>query len=120
MVRVTVTGTQDRTVEYAQLDQTNGISNNTLAIPKATATPTQSLERQRPPRMMTKQESMLPREAYDALKCKRTLRFNQGQPEDKETNDKSVDTMVRTTATGTQDTTVHQENTHLEQTNHAK
>jgi hypothetical protein len=44
-VRFTGTGTQDTTVEYTQLDQTNGISNETLAIPNATATPTQSLER---------------------------------------------------------------------------
>ncbi len=28
-VRVTVTGTQNTTVEYTQLDQTNGISNET-------------------------------------------------------------------------------------------
>ncbi len=60
---------------------------------------------------------MLPREAYDALECKHTLRFNQGQPEDKETDDKDVDIMVRTTATGTQDTTGHQENTQLDETN---
>jgi hypothetical protein len=45
MVRVTATGTQDTTVEYTQLDQTNGISNETLAIPNATATPTRSPER---------------------------------------------------------------------------
>ncbi len=49
---------------------------------------------------------MLPREEYDALECKRTLRFNQGQPEDEETDDKDMDITVRTTATGTQDTTV--------------
>ncbi len=52
---------------------------------------------------------MFLREAYDALERKRTLRFNQGQPEDEETDDKDVDITVRTTATGTQDTTVHQE-----------
>ncbi len=60
---------------------------------------------------------MLPREAYDALERKRTLRFNQGQPEDEETDDKDVDIMVRTAATGTQDTTVCQENTQLDKTN---
>ncbi len=60
---------------------------------------------------------MLPREAYDALECKRTLHFNLGQPEDEETDDKDVDIMVRTTATGTQDTTVRQENTQLNKTN---
>jgi hypothetical protein len=60
---------------------------------------------------------MLPREAYDALERKHTLHFNQGQPEDEETNDKDVDIMVRTTATGTQDTTVRQENTQLVKTN---
>ncbi len=60
---------------------------------------------------------MLPRDAYDALECKCTLRFNQGQPEDEETEDKDVDIMVRTTVTGTQDTTVHQENTQLKETN---
>jgi hypothetical protein len=61
--------------------------------------------------MMTSKESTLPREAFNALERKRTLRFNQGQPEDEETNDKDVDLTVRTTATGTQDTTVRQENT---------
>ncbi len=60
---------------------------------------------------------MLPREAYDAFERKHTLHFNKGQPEDKETDDKGVDIMVRTTATGTQDTTVHEENTQLDQTN---
>jgi hypothetical protein len=54
----------------------------------------------------------------DALECKHTLRFKQGQPEDEETDDKDVDITVRTTATGTQDTTVHQENTQLDKTNH--
>ncbi len=52
--------------------------------------------------MMTREESMLPKEAYDALEVKRTLHFNQGQPEDEETDDKDVDITVRTTATGTQ------------------
>jgi hypothetical protein len=51
------------------------------------------------------------------LAGKRTLRFNQGQPEDEETDDKDVDITVRTTATGTQDTTVRQENTQLDKTN---
>ncbi len=60
---------------------------------------------------------MLPREAYDALESKRTLHFNQGQPEDEETDDKDVDIQVGTTATETQDTTVHQENTQLDKTN---
>ncbi len=61
---------------------------------------------------------MLLREAYDALEeRKRTLCFNQGQPEDEETDDKDVDIMVRTTAAGTQDTTVRQENTQLVETN---
>ncbi len=76
-----------------------------------------SPERQRQLRMMTREESMLPREAYDALERKRTLRFNQGQPENEETDGKDVDVMVRTTATGTQDTTVRQENTQLDKTN---
>jgi hypothetical protein len=67
--------------------------------------------------MMTGDESMLPREAYDTLECKCTLHFNQGQPEDEETDDKHLDIMVRTTATGTQDTTVRQENTQLDKTN---
>ncbi len=57
---------------------------------------------------------MLPREAYDALERKRTLRFNQGQPEDEDTDDKDADITIRTTATGTQDTTSHQENTQAE------
>jgi hypothetical protein len=61
-VRVNETGTQDTTEEYTQLDQTNGISNETLATPNATATPTQSPERQCQPRMMTREENMLPRE----------------------------------------------------------
>jgi hypothetical protein len=60
---------------------------------------------------------MLPREAYDALEHKRTLCFNQGQPEDEEIDDKDVDIMVRTTATETQDTTVCQQNTQLDKTN---
>jgi hypothetical protein len=60
---------------------------------------------------------MLPREAYDALECKHTVHFNLGQPEDNEIDDKSVDIRVRVTATGTQDTTVRQENTQLNQTN---
>jgi hypothetical protein len=77
-----------------------------------------SLERRHQPHMMTREENMLLREAYDALKCKRTLRFNRGQPEDEETVDKDVDITVRTTATGTQDTTVPQENTQLDKTNH--
>jgi hypothetical protein len=68
--------------------------------------------------MMTREESVLPREAYDALECKRTLHFNQGQPEDEETDDNDVDIMVWTTATGTQDTTERQENTQLDETNH--
>jgi hypothetical protein len=67
--------------------------------------------------MMTREEGMLPREAYDALERKCTLHFNRGRPEDEETNDTGVDIMVRTTATGTQDTTVRQENTQLDQTN---
>ena len=58
-----------------------------------------SLDRQHQPRMMTREESMLSREAYDALERKCTLRFNPGQPEDEETDDKDVDIMVRTTAT---------------------
>ncbi len=70
-----------------------------------------SLERQCQPHMMTREKSMLQREAYDALERKRTLRFNRGQPEDEEIDDKDVDITVRTTATGTQDTTVRQENT---------
>ncbi len=60
---------------------------------------------------------MLSREAYDALEHKRTLRFHQGQPENKEIHDKDVVIMVRTTASGTQDTTVRQENTQLDKTN---
>ncbi len=75
-----------------------------------------SLERQCQPHMMTREESMLPREAYDALECKRTLHFNQEQPEDEKTDVKDVNIMVRTTATGTQDTTVRQENTQLDKT----
>jgi hypothetical protein len=67
--------------------------------------------------MMTKEESLLSRKAYGAIERKRTLHFNQGQPEDKETDDKDMDIMVRTTATGTQDTTVCQENTQLDKTN---
>ncbi len=66
---------------------------------------------------MTREESMLPREAYDALECKRTLRFNRGQSPDEETDDKDVNIMVRTTATETQNTTVRQENTQLDKTN---
>jgi hypothetical protein len=61
---------------------------------------------------------MLPRERYDALERKRTLCFNRGQPEDEETDDKDVDIMVKTTATGTQDTKVCQENTQLDKSNH--
>jgi hypothetical protein len=76
-----------------------------------------SMEKRHQPRMMTREESMLPREAYNAIECKRTLCFNRGQPEDEETDDKDVDIMVRTTATGTQDTTVRQENTQLDKTN---
>ncbi len=76
-----------------------------------------SLERQHQLHVMTRKESMLPIEAYDALECKRTLHFNQGQPEDEETDDKDVDITVRTTATGTQDTTVRQENIQLDKTN---
>ncbi len=64
--------------------------------------------------MMTMEESMLPREAYDALECKCTLCCNQGQPEDEDTDDKDVNITVRTTATGTQDTTSRQENTRAE------
>ncbi len=75
MVRVTVAGTQDMTAECTQLDQTNGISNETLAIPNATATPTQISESQCQLHMMNKEESMLPKEAYDALEHKRTLRL---------------------------------------------
>jgi hypothetical protein len=41
-VRVTATKSQDTTVEFTQLDQTNGISNETLAILNATATLTQA------------------------------------------------------------------------------
>ncbi len=62
-----------------------------------------SPERQRQPRMITREESMLPREAYDALELKRTLRFDRGQPEDEKTDDKDVDITVKTTATGTHD-----------------
>ncbi len=114
-VRVTATGTQDTTVhqENTQLDQTNGTSSETSAIPNGTATPTQSLVRQCPLHMMTRAECMLPREAYGALERKRTYHFNQGQLEDEETNDKGVDMRVRVTVTGTQDTTVRQENTQL-------
>ncbi len=57
---------------------------------------------------------MLSREAYDALEHKRTLRCNQGQPDDEDTDDKDVDITVKTNATGTQDTTSHQENTRAE------
>jgi hypothetical protein len=78
-----------------------------------------SLERQRKPHMMIREESVLLREAYDALEHKRTLRFNQGQPEDEETDDDDVEIIVRITATGTQDTTVCQENTQLDKTIHA-
>jgi hypothetical protein len=67
--------------------------------------------------MMTREECILPREVYDALECKRTLHLNPGQPEDEETNDEGVDIRVRVSVTGTQDTTVSQENTTLEQTN---
>ncbi len=77
-----------------------------------------SPERQCQPHMMTREEIMLPREAYDALERKRTLHFNPGQPEDEETDDKDVNIMVRTIATGSQDTTVRQENTQLDETNH--
>ncbi len=49
--------------------------------------------------MMTREESMIPREAYDTLERKCTLRFDQGQPENEETDDKDVDITVRTTAT---------------------
>jgi hypothetical protein len=56
---------------------------------------------------------MLPREAYDAFECKCTDHCNQGQPEDKITDDEGVDIRVRVTATGTQDKTVYQENTQL-------
>ncbi len=110
-VRVTATGTQDTTVhqENTQLDQTNGTSSETSAIPNSTATPTQSPVRQHPPHMRTGAERMLPREAYDALECKRTDHFYQGQPEDEETDDEGVDIRVGVTGTGTQDTTVHQE-----------
>ncbi len=61
-----------------------------------------------------REESMLPREAYDALEWKCTLCFNQGQPEDEDTDDEDVDITIRTTATGTQDTTSRQENTWAE------
>jgi hypothetical protein len=107
----TATRTLDTTVrqEKTQLDKTNRTSSERLQG---------SPERQCQFCMMNREESMLPREAYDALERKRTLRFNQGQPEDEEINDKDVDIMVRTTATGTQDTTVHQENTQLDKTNH--
>ena len=109
-VRTTATGIQDTTVrqENTQLDETNHTSSERLQG---------SRERQCQPRMMTREESLLLREAYDALKCKHTLCFNQGQPEDEETDDKDVDITVRTTATGTQDTTVRQENTQLNKTN---
>ncbi len=60
---------------------------------------------------------MLSREACDALEHKRTLRFNQGQSEHEKTDVEDVDIMVRTTATGIQDTTVCQENTQLDKTN---
>ncbi len=83
----------------------------------ATATLTPSPATGRPPHLMTGAECMLPREAYDALEWKRTVHCNQGQPEDKATNDEAVDIKVRVTVTGTQDTTVHQENTQLDQTN---
>jgi hypothetical protein len=76
-----------------------------------------SLERQSQPHMMTREECMLPRAAYDTLERKRTLCCNQGEPEDEDTDDKDVDVTVRTTATGTQDTTVRQENTQLDITN---
>ncbi len=66
---------------------------------------------------MTRAECMLPREAYYALERKRTLCFNCGQPEDKETNDKGVDMRIGVTVTGTQDTTIRQDNTQLDQTN---
>jgi hypothetical protein len=82
-----------------------------------TAIPTLSPARQHRLCLMTGAECMLPRGAYDALERKRTVRFNQGQPEDKGTNDKGVDIRVWVTKTGTQDTTVHQESTQLDQTN---
>ncbi len=109
-VRTTATETQDTTVhqENTQLDKTDSTSSERLQ---------RSQERRRQPCMMTREESMLPREAYDALERKRTLHCNQGQPEDEEKDDKDVDIMVRTTATGTQDTTVHQEITQLDKTN---
>jgi hypothetical protein len=61
--------------------------------------------------MMTREKNILPREAYDALECKRTLCCNQGQPENEDADDKDVYITVRTTVTGTQDTTSRQENT---------
>jgi hypothetical protein len=67
--------------------------------------------------MLTKEERMHSREAYDALERKRTLCVNQGQPKDEDTDDKDVDIMVRTTATEAQDSTVRQENTQLDETN---
>jgi hypothetical protein len=67
--------------------------------------------------MMTRAERLLPREAYDALEHKCTLHFNCGQPEDKEINDKGADIRVRITVTGSQDMTVCQDNTALDQTN---
>jgi hypothetical protein len=110
MVRTTATGTQDTPLrqENTQPDKTNRTFSERLQG---------SPERWRQPCMMIREESMLPREAYDALECKRTLCFNQWQPEDEETDDKDVDITVRTTATGTQDTPVRQENTQLDKTN---
>ncbi len=108
-VGTTATGTQDTTVcqENTQLDETNRTSSERLQ-----GSPVRGCQL----RMMTGEENMLLREAYNALECKRTLCFNQGQPEDEETGDKDVNIMVRTTATGTQDTTVRQENTQLDKT----
>ncbi len=110
MVRTAATGTQDTTVhqENTQLDKTTCTSSERLQG---------SPERQRQLHMMTREESMLPRELYDALEHKHTLHLNQGQPEDEKTNEKDVYIMVRTTAPGTQDTTVRQENTQLDKTN---
>ncbi len=64
--------------------------------------------------MMTREESILPREAYDAFERKCTLRLNQEQPEDEDTDDKDVDITIRTTATRTQDTASCQKNTRAE------
>ncbi len=110
IVRTTATETQDPAVrqENTQLDKTNHTSSERLQG---------SPERQCQPCMMTREESMLPREAYNALERMRTLRFNQEQPEDEETDDKDVVITVRTTAIVTQDTTVCQENTQLDKIN---